>query len=117
MRTVIAISMMLIPLWANADAPAGAVDLSHGMGTFTIWHWLIVLILVAIPLYFLPGIIAFRRKHRNRVAILVTNIFLGLTGIGWVVALIWAFTADIEVEGGEAETGSKLPRPRVPPTL
>jgi hypothetical protein len=87
------------------------------MGTFTIWHWLIVWMLVTIPLYFLPGFIAFRRKHRNRVAILVINIFLGLTGIGWVVALIWAFTGDIELEGGNAETSSKHPRPRVPPTL
>jgi hypothetical protein len=90
------------------------------MGTFTIWHWLtvsIVWLLIVIPLYFLPGFIAFRRKHRNRVAILVINIFLGLTGIGWIVALIWAFTGDIELERCEAENGSKRPRPRVPPTL
>jgi surface polysaccharide O-acyltransferase-like enzyme len=87
------------------------------MGTFSIWHGLVVLLLIMVPLYFLPGFIAFRRRHRNRVAILVINIFLGLTGIGWVVALIWAFTGDIELEGGEAETGSNRPRPRVPPTL
>ena len=57
------------------------------MDTFSIWD-LLAVVLVAIPLYFLPSIIAFRRKHRNRVAILVINVFLGYTGIGWVVALV-----------------------------
>jgi cytochrome bd-type quinol oxidase subunit 2 len=89
------------------------------MRTFSIWEGLVVLVvlLIVMLLYFLPAFIAFRRRHRNRVAILVMNIFLGFTGIGWVVALIWAFTADIESEGGESETDSNRPRPRVPPTL
>jgi len=89
------------------------------MVNITAWSlWIFVPGFAAlVAVYFLPGFIAFRRKHRNRVAILVINIFLGLTGIGWVVALIWAFTGDIELEGVEAETGSNRPRPRVPPTL
>jgi Superinfection immunity protein len=32
------------------------------------------------------------RHHRNRVAISVTNLLLGWTLIGWVVAFIWACT-------------------------
>lgn len=42
--------------------------------------------------YFVPAIIAWQRRHRHRVAILVLNIFLGWTFIGWVIALVWAFT-------------------------
>ncbi len=44
-------------------------------------------------LYFLPAFVAFRREHHNRMAILMLNIFLGWTFLGWVGALIWSFTA------------------------
>ena len=40
--------------------------------------------------YCLPGFIANARDHRNRKSVWVVNIFTGLTGIGWVVALAWA---------------------------
>ena len=66
------------------------------METFSIWHGLVLLLLIGPLVYFLPSIIAFRRKHRNRVAILVINIFLGFTGIGWVAALVWAVYRETE---------------------
>lgn len=40
--------------------------------------------------YFLPTIIAIIRKHPNVVAILLINLLLGWTFIGWVAALIWS---------------------------
>ena len=48
--------------------------------------------LLGLAFYFLPAIIAIVRDHRNKVAILLTNLLLGWTGIVWLVALIWAFT-------------------------
>lgn len=42
--------------------------------------------------YFLPSIVAFWRGHHNRGAIFILNLFLGWSGLGWVVALIWSFT-------------------------
>lgn len=53
---------------------------------------LVVICLIAV-FYFVPTIIAFKRKHHNATAILVVNLFLGWTFIGWVVALIWSCTA------------------------
>ena len=44
----------------------------------------------------LPAIVAAYRHHRNRVAIGIVNLLLGWTLIGWVVAFIWACTANIE---------------------
>ena len=44
-------------------------------------------------LYFLPWIIAWRRRHHNTLAIFVLNFFLGWTIVGWVAALVWAVTA------------------------
>ena len=41
-------------------------------------------------LYFLPAIIAAVRHTHNATGILLLNIFLGWTVIGWVVALLMA---------------------------
>jgi hypothetical protein len=60
------------------------------MGSFSIWHWIIVLIIL--PLAFLPTIIAIRKNHPYKVAIILINIFGGLLyGLGWLVALVWCF--------------------------
>jgi Superinfection immunity protein len=48
-------------------------------------------------LYFLPAIIAFARSKRDAVSILVLNLFLGWTAIGWVIALVWALRQDAPV--------------------
>ena len=43
-----------------------------------------------LAIYFTPSIVASNRKHRNKTAILILNIFFGWTLLGWVGALIWA---------------------------
>lgn len=48
-------------------------------------------------LYFLPAIIGFARSKRDAVSILVLNVLLGWTAIGWVIALIWALKQDAPV--------------------
>jgi T4 superinfection immunity protein len=48
-------------------------------------------------IYFLPTILAFARNKRDTSAILLLNLFLGWTMIGWVVALVWAVKTDIPV--------------------
>ncbi|MCC5997237.1 MAG: superinfection immunity protein [Oceanicaulis sp.] len=44
-------------------------------------------------LHFLPTIIALARSHHNGFAIFLTNLLLGWTVIGWIIALIWSVTA------------------------
>jgi len=51
------------------------------------------LILLIAGLYFLPAIIAGSRKHHNETAIILLNILLGWTVIGWLASLIWSATA------------------------
>lgn len=51
-----------------------------------------IVVFVLIPLYFVPAIVAGLKNHHNKVAIMVLNIFLGWTFLGWVAALIWSFT-------------------------
>jgi Superinfection immunity protein len=40
--------------------------------------------------YFLPAIIGFGREHQHGVPILLVNLFLGWTVLGWIAALVWA---------------------------
>lgn len=45
---------------------------------------------LAAAIYFLPTLIAEKRRHRNSSAILLINFLLGWTLFGWVGALVWA---------------------------
>ena len=42
--------------------------------------------------YWIPTIIAFRRKHPSKASILVLNMFLGWTFFFWIVSLVWALS-------------------------
>lgn len=55
--------------------------------------WIISIILIS---YFFPSIIALLKGKSNTTAIIILNIFLGWTFVGWIVALVWAFTVDIK---------------------
>ena len=54
---------------------------------------MVIIVLISLVVYFIPTTTAMARGHHNFAAILVLNLFLGWTFIGWVVALIWASTA------------------------
>jgi hypothetical protein len=51
-----------------------------------------ILLLLGGWIYFLPSLVANSHGHHNTSAIFILNLFLGWTVLGWVVALVWAFT-------------------------
>lgn len=46
--------------------------------------------LFIIAAYFIPMVVAFRRDHPYASSIMVVNLLLGWTFVGWVLALAWA---------------------------
>lgn len=50
--------------------------------------WIFIILLLC--LYFAPTIIANSRGHKNAAGVFWVNLFLGLTGFGWIGALIWS---------------------------
>jgi hypothetical protein len=54
--------------------------------------------LLLFPFYFVPSVVSMLRGQKNWGSILVLNIFLGWTFIGWVVALVWACAAIDDIE-------------------
>jgi hypothetical protein len=53
----------------------------------------ILLLMFVVLLYFLPWMIAAGRHHQQRSAILVLNLLLGWTALGWIIAMIWSASA------------------------
>ena len=49
-----------------------------------------LIIIFIFGLYLLPSLISFIRWNKNWLAVFLLNLFLGWTGIGWVVALVWS---------------------------
>ena len=46
--------------------------------------------LLGVGLYFVPSLIAVARHTHNSTGIFLFNLFLGWTGIGWIIAFIMA---------------------------
>jgi hypothetical protein len=51
-----------------------------------------LLLLIALGMYFVPMMVALTRAHHKATAIVVWNVFLGWTWVGWVATLVWAST-------------------------
>jgi hypothetical protein len=59
--------------------------------------------------YFIPTIIAEGRRHHNKAAILVVNLFFGWTLLGWVICLAWSL-----MQPSQQQTGSHAPKASPP---
>ncbi|HYW05045.1 MAG TPA: superinfection immunity protein [Gammaproteobacteria bacterium] len=57
--------------------------------------------------YLSPAIMAYVRHHQNEFAILLMNVLLGWTVLGWITALVWAATP---VRGPQPPASRKPPR-------
>ncbi len=66
---------------------------------------IIIGLMVLIPLYLLPTMLACKRKHHNKTAIILLNILLGWSFLGWVLSLVWSVTST------GAQYGSVSPKP------
>jgi hypothetical protein len=68
----------------------------------------LIFILIFFVLYFIPGLVAENRRHSSRGAIIALNLLLGWTVLGWIIALVWSLTGNVERRRAE-------PIPAAPP--
>ena len=66
---------------------------------------------LAILFYFLPAMIGAKRDHKNMGSIFVLNLLLGWTFVGWVVAMVWAFSDQTPVQ---TQQEPKQNKPSIP---
>lgn len=45
---------------------------------------------IGILIYFIPSLVASHRRAKSRASILLLNVFIAATGIGWLILLVWA---------------------------
>jgi hypothetical protein len=72
-----------------AHAAGQAAGALGGLGV------VLALALAAFFAYMLPAFIAWRRGHRDVLAIGAVNFIFGWTFIGWAAALIWSLTGNV----------------------
>ena len=70
--------------------PGVVSDFANGLMALVFAITGLALWIAAIAIYFVPSIVATKKKHPNRVEIILVNLFLGWTVLGWIVALVWA---------------------------
>jgi hypothetical protein len=49
---------------------------------------LVIIVIIGIVVYFIPSMVAWNKKHSA--GIIMLNLFLGWTFLGWLASLIWA---------------------------
>ena len=77
----------LVGKWTPTSAKGGRLDLEGASpGRLAT----IAMGALAIVAYCLPWIVARKRRHPNLDGIVVVNLFLGWTVLGWIAALTWA---------------------------
>jgi Superinfection immunity protein len=67
-----------------------------------------------LSVYFIPTIVAAARHHHNAIPIILVNVLLGWSCIGWIVALVWSFTSPAPV--AQQVVYNYPPENRPPPT-
>lgn len=55
---------------------------------------IVLVVLFALLIYFLPTVIAYNRSIKGRGWIFILNILLAETGVAYIILLIWACTAE-----------------------
>jgi len=61
-----------------------------GMGGFSLFEAILFTFI-----YILPSIIALKKNHKDKLWIILINLFLGLVfGVGWLIALAWCLLVD-----------------------
>jgi hypothetical protein len=71
------------------------------MGSFSADHYkILVALFAAISVYILPSLIAIVFKRRAKARIILINLLLGWTVIGWLIALLQSMRATPEDDQG-----------------
>ena len=79
------------------------------MGTI----FIIIGIILAIAIYFLPTVIGSKRGLSSQGALFLVNLLCGWTALGWIVCLIWAATGATRAQDDFYANAAKSP-PLVP---
>ncbi|MDB5523588.1 MAG: superinfection immunity protein [Rhizobium sp.] len=84
-KLLVGIGIWSIPLSVHAQSIANLPDEQRKS--------IITVVVVGLAIFLLPSWISLSRDHHNKGPIILVNLFLGFTVVGWLVALIWSVSA------------------------
>ena len=64
----------------------------------------IIFVIVGVPLYFFPAIIAWYRQHPRLEVVFLVNALVAWTVVGWLVTLLWSFSGPGAAESPSEKT-------------
>ena len=68
----------------------------------------VIAVIVLFSCYFMPAIIALLRDKCGAGGVALVNFFLGWTVIGWLLALVWAFSGKTRSEKREEQRHQEM---------
>jgi hypothetical protein len=86
-------------------------EMLANVGLFALFVFFVVFELI----FNLPTIVAISRKHNSALGIFILNTFLGMTIIGWIVALVWACGSNVHQCYPYYANANPVPPPMPPP--
>jgi hypothetical protein len=72
---------------------------------------LLILMMIGLIGYVIPTIIALARRHPKKGPIILVNLLLGWSVVGWIVALVWAFSSNQPPQTIVVQVSAALPPP------
>jgi T4 superinfection immunity protein len=84
-----------IPAHDGSVTPVAASAAAAGIGG-SILMILVMIAGVAFFLSLIPTLIAFKRRHKDRKAILVLSLVFGWLPFAWMIGLVWSLTGNVE---------------------
>lgn len=70
--------------------------------------FILIAVFIALAITFLPVIIAVQRKHNDTILIFLLTFFFGWTFIGWIVALLWSISSNVNIMSSKSPTNDTL---------
>jgi hypothetical protein len=79
--------MIAVDYHAGGNSMPDLSGISWSIGGIILY---LVVSLIGMLVYFVPTMVAAGKHHYSTLGIFLLNLLLGWTGIGWLIALIWA---------------------------
>lgn len=93
MKLFVVLSVTVVALYLGLGGLMWLADTSDPAGAFSSAATVMGMLIggtVGLVLYFAPTFVATQREHASRDGIVVLNVLLGWTVLGWIIALVWA---------------------------
>ena len=94
-RLIIALALVVpLSLYIASCSPPFMSHTTDWHFEFSFPYWGFPFGILGLALYFLPTIIAAIRRSKSLLGIVLVNVLLGWTMVGWIISLVWSLVGE-----------------------